>query len=153
MEREHSTLKRILVPVDFSPCSQAAIDYAALLAERFGASIEVLHVWHPPRAAEDDDTPLTRFAQSDAGEAMTRFLAELEARGVPEARGRLERGAPAEAILDVACIDHCDLIVLGAHGKRGLSHLITGSVAAKVVRGASCPVLTVHATTTAGRPS
>ena len=146
---ETRPLRRILVPVDFSPCSQAALEYAAYFASCFGAAINLLHVWQGLRVAdarEDTDryaTPLSRFAHCEAGHEMEAFLALLERRGLQRCQGRLECGPPADTIMDVATLDGYDLIVMGTHG-RGRHRFFTGSVAEKVVRGAPCPVLTVH---------
>ena len=129
---------RILVPVDFSDCSLAALDHAASLAQRFGASIHVLHVW------DHRDQTLAHFAQTGAGEAMDSVLGDLEQHGVGGVRGRLASGDPSETIIQIAREEHYDLIVMGTHGHSGLVHLLHGSVAEKVVRRAPCPVLTVR---------
>jgi nucleotide-binding universal stress UspA family protein len=143
-------LKRILVPIDFSPCSRAALEHAAFLAARFDAAVDLLYVWEGLRVIDTADyidprvAPLSRFADSLAGHQMESFLALLENRGLDRCQGRLECGRPAETILDVAKIDEYDLIVMGTHGRTARHRFFAGSVAEKVVRGAPCPVLTVH---------
>lgn len=147
-----STLGRILVPVDFSPCSRAALDYAVFLSERIGATIDVLHVWEPPQHAapemfvlwhQDSHLTLSEFAESEAAQEMDRFLSSVE-RKMLRARGRLEVGEPVSTILRCATDGEYDLIVMGTHGRTGLAHLISGSVAERVVRRAPCPVTTVR---------
>lgn len=142
---------KILVPVDFSVCSRAALEMAEVIAEKFGASVDVLHVWEPPRYVIPEVTvqlpgepqqTLAQFARSAAGKEMEAFLVALEGKGQLRVRGRLESGDPTEVIIDLADREQYDLIVMGTHGRRGLSHVLLGSVAEKVVRRAACPVLT-----------
>jgi nucleotide-binding universal stress UspA family protein len=87
---------------------------------------------------------LADFARSEAGKEMAQFLAELQGQGEVEIRGRLESGDPTEIVLGLAEREGYDLIVMGTHGRTGLSHLFLGSVAEKVVRRALCPVLTIR---------
>ncbi|MCC6751068.1 MAG: universal stress protein [Deltaproteobacteria bacterium] len=146
-------LHRILVPVDFSDASSAAVTYAAFLARRFEAGIVLLHVWEPPHLLvpevvlappEGPPQTLAEFATAHADRQMTELVAELGA----ELRGRVqvmvEVGHPATRIVEVARRASSDLIVMGTHGRHGLSRLLLGSVAQNVVRRAPCPVLTVH---------
>ena len=144
-----SKYKRILVPVDFSNCSRAALDLAALIAEANEATIEVLHVWAQPPLKD------ARVAVHHAGDVsgtlhqlgvaaekeMAAFLECAEHARVSV--GRVESGDPTRRILALAAEGY-DLIVLGTHGRTGLSHLLLGSVAEKVSRGAPCPVVTVR---------
>jgi universal stress protein A len=142
----------ILVPVDFSASSLAAVDHAVALAERFGSSIELLHVWSLPSAlGPDEPVPLpdhpgetmSEYAEGQAGEFLQSMLVDLEERGA-RVRGKLERGEPVKTILDTARQGGHDLIVMGTHGRTGLAHLVRGSVAEQVVRRAPCPVLTIR---------
>lgn len=139
---------RILVPVDFSPCSATALEYAVHMAEKLSATIDVLHVWQAPQLVVADGSmpPLAVFAHTQAGQAMKAFLEELEERGVrPDmVHGRLACGEPAQSILDVAESGRYELIVMGRHGRGRFSHLFVGSVTEKVSRRASIPVLTMH---------
>ena len=75
---------------------------------------------------------------------MDAFLADLPADARARIKVRLEGGDPVDTILSVARSEPFDLLVLGTHGRRGLSHLLIGSVAEKVVRQSTCPVLTVR---------
>lgn len=151
-----NNIDRILVPVDFSACSQAACEHAAQIALRFGAVVELLHVWDVPAfsgailpevftsAPAADDESVAGFVQKRATKAMEAMVADLERRGVVGVRRRLEMGDPTTAIVKVAEEGRFSLIVMGTHGRRGFSRLLLGSVAEKVVRIAPCPVLTVR---------
>jgi nucleotide-binding universal stress UspA family protein len=144
-------IHRILVPVDFSECSRAALEAAALLAQRLGASIDVLHVWETPhyvgpefliREPGETGHPLQEAALTQAETEMDEFLSQFRQR--EEFRVRLESGKPYETIIKLAGDGHFDAIVMGTHGRSGLRHLVLGSVAEKVVRTAPCPVMTIR---------
>ena len=151
-----NNIERILVPVDFSACSQAACEHAAFFAERLGAAVELLHVWDLPawsgatlpelavHRPEEGDPTLSGFVESRATRAMDHLVAGFERRGISAVRRRLEMGDPATTIVRVAQEGGHDLIVMGTHGRRGVSRLLMGSVAEKVVRTAPCPVLTMR---------
>lgn len=138
-------ITRILVPVDFSDCSLEAMEYTIQAAREFAASVTILHVIEPASYGLD-------FTLSHAGDAqkathalekrLGEFTALLEEQGIT-ARHVLQSGAPGNAILDGARAAEADLIVMGTHGRRGFSHLVSGSVAEAVLRQAPCPVLTV----------
>jgi len=138
-------LRRILVPVDFSPCSREALEYAAELGERLGASVDLLHVWAGIYHRSMEGEPLMLFAHSELAKEMETLLEGLEQRGI-DARGRLEVGSPREAIIRAATDGKYDLIIMGTHGRTGLAHLFLGSVAESVFRHAPCPVLTIRET-------
>jgi nucleotide-binding universal stress UspA family protein len=142
-----SQFKRILVPVDFSPCSDAAVEHAWQLGRVFGAEIHLVYVWKPSlftATAESPGLSLTSFAATEAGDRMKGCLERLEGKGA-RVMGRLEQGDPEHVILELASRDGYDLIVMGTHGRTGVAHLVRGSVAEHVVRRAPCPVLTIHA--------
>jgi len=145
------SIERILVPVDFSACSQAAIDHAVILAEAFDASIDVLHAWQLPhafgahgRSGADREGTLLGFSRTQSGHALKAVLQVLEDKGLVRVRGRLVASTPKQAILEAADGGDYDLIVMGTHGRTGLSHMLLGSVAEQIVRRASIPVLTVR---------
>jgi nucleotide-binding universal stress UspA family protein len=142
-------LKRILAPVDFSAGSAAAFAYAKRLAEVFSASVEVLHVVQPPRFAmplvtvEAQSLSFDAYARNVASVELQEFLTAQRVGAHVSVTGRLEFGDPAHIIAKVAAERGIDLIVMGTHGRTGLSHFLVGSVAEKVVRHAHCPVLAV----------
>ena len=136
---------RILVPVDFSDCSIEALEYTVQAANVFAASVTLLHVIEPASYGLDFTLSHAGNAQS-AKAALEKRLEELTAlfkgQGI-SAHYRLQGGAPGGAITDSARAVNADLIVMGTHGRRGFSHLVSGSVAEAVLRQAPCPVLTV----------
>lgn len=140
---------RILLPTDFSECSEAAAGAARRLAERFGSRILVLHVLDE-RTANDPmfrgqipieavRTRLEQFAQ----ESMDVFIERLFS-GFENLDTMLFTGTPFREILRAARDFPADLIVIGTHGRTGVEHVLFGSTAEKVVRQASCPVLTLR---------
>ena len=143
---------RILVPIDFSACSLAALEHALAMAARFGSSIDVLHVWSLPHTLGASDAvalpghgheTVAAFARSQTGQLLDELMVDVAGRGV-EVRSRVDSGDPVAEILRIAEEDGYDLIVMGTHGRSGLSHLVRGSVAEQVIRRAPCPVLTIR---------
>jgi nucleotide-binding universal stress UspA family protein len=144
-------IHKILVPVDFSECSKAALESAAALAERFEASVDVLHVWEPPhlvgpefliRERGETGHPIQDIALEQARKEMDRFLSTFPNR--ERFNVRFESGKPYKTITALASSEHYDAIVMGTHGRSGLPRMLIGSVAEKVVRTAPCPVVTVR---------
>lgn len=145
-------IRQILVPSDFSESSRKALDYAAEFARPFAASVDVLHVWEAPifippagilAAGVVGMTEVEIFRKS-AQDALDRFVADARARGVVVRASFAELGPPAHTITEFARKREYDLIVIGTHGRTGLSHAWIGSVAERVVRHAPCMVLTVR---------
>lgn len=139
---------KILVPVDFSESSRAALDYAAVLAERLGAELDVLHVWRPEAVPSSSVELLSDFAQSDPGHKMIEWLTACDERTFVTTHGRIaaaDRAEVPDAIVDVVESGAYDLIVMGASQHGLLTHLFKGSTAEKVRQRAPCPVVTVRA--------
>jgi nucleotide-binding universal stress UspA family protein len=142
---------RILVPIDLSPSSEAALEVAR---QHFhGATIRLLHIIDQKRVA---DTYKSTFA-SPTDVANVRKKLEGEALGSLQAIARQDEdlmvvvGKAAELILDHAQEWKPDLIVMGTHGRTGIAHFLNGSVAESVVREARLPVLIVHEQTKLAR--
>jgi nucleotide-binding universal stress UspA family protein len=131
------TIKRIVVPIDWSESANCAFRFAESLARSYGAEIDVLHV--APIAAVMYGPPSADY--------YDRLMQELKSSKASDpkvvVRHLLSEGDPATCILATASHVHCDLIVLGTHGRAGLNRLVMGSVAEKVLRNADCPVVTV----------
>lgn len=154
------SVTRILVPIDFSPSARAALEYAAYLAGRLGAAVEVLHAYEPPGYVGPDTLAVLPIAASH--QEWTETRAELERQigallagipGLPASRTLLvEAGEPADTILRVASEVGADLVVMGTHGRTGLSRLLIGSVAEAVLRRSPCPVLTLRVAQKDHRP-
>lgn len=143
-------ISRILLPTDFSEPAKQALQYAMELADRFAAELHLLHivrevVYPLPDASTSWTLPVTN--QQPEIDAAIKRLQEIpgsEYAGQRRFVRTAEVGNPSENIVKYADKLKIDLIVIGTHGHTGLSHLLLGSVAEKVVRLATCPVLTVH---------
>lgn len=141
-----TTIARILCPTDFSETSRHAIAHATAVARWYHASLAVLHVCDPTIAS----VPGLAAAGEDVSEAGLRQIREriatscaaATAAGVPVSV-LVDVGRPAACILDRAAALQSDLIVIGTHGAGGFEHLVLGSIAEKVLRKATCAVLTV----------
>jgi nucleotide-binding universal stress UspA family protein len=146
---------KILVPTDFSERAAGAVRHAKSIGEKFGSEIRLLHVLpdmsvvlpeavvpapvQPPDMAE---------LQANAVDGLKKVVQEF---GLDKLNVTFEAriGSPADEIVDAAKGWGADLVSLGTHGRTGLSHLLLGSVAERVVRTAPCPVLTCRPTATA----
>jgi nucleotide-binding universal stress UspA family protein len=141
--------RHILAPTDFSEYSKQAVACALELAKKFGAKLSVLHVVElPPYPVEGYVPPsLTATFMEDLEREATQQLAQVvpgaESAGVEVAR-LVTVGSPYRKIIDTAEAEQVDLIVMATAGRTGFSHLIMGSIAERVVRTASCPVLTIR---------
>jgi len=139
------TVKHVLVPIDFSPYAELALDYAVALAQKLQARVTLLHVIQPPLFAGADmgAWPSPAFIadlETVIMEDMAGYLTRVTAAGL-EGEIAVVHGVPFQEILDTAKARQVDLIIMGTHGRTGLSHVLLGSVAEKVVRSAPCPVL------------
>jgi nucleotide-binding universal stress UspA family protein len=132
-------IRKILHPTDFSGCSDHAFRLACTLARHSNAPLIVLHVSTPFRAFD-----LAAALPPGYSEGLRAQLDHVDARD-PQVRieRRLAEGDPATEIVRLAREAGCNLIVLGTHGRTGLSRVLMGSVAEQVVRKAPCPVITV----------
>jgi nucleotide-binding universal stress UspA family protein len=144
-------LEQILVATDFGEASDVALSYGRELARRFGATLHVVHVAADlaSHAAAVSGLPLDlgrmqSQLEDDARETLSRLVSTQDREALRAKPIVLTSSTPAHAILSYARDAHVDLIVVGTHGRTGLSHLLLGSVAERVVRSATCPVLTVR---------
>ena len=138
------TIKNILVPTDFSSTSTAAVRHGVELANAFGARLYLLHVPGPTGESFEADFPVGEFETTVRESIEPFFTAEELARCRPEYALRV--GRTAAEIVGYAKDREIDLIVMGTHGRTGLSHLVMGSVAEAVVRAAPCPITLVRET-------
>jgi len=146
--RTKPKINRILVPVDFSTESSHALDYAVDLAGNMRAKIILLHVIEPVYAGGDG---LALVSQPFAPESSAdkKRLGLIAAKFIPKGvfdKAIVRMGVPYHEITTAAKILRAGLIVLTTHGRTGLSHILMGSTAERVVRHAHCPVLTVRRT-------
>lgn len=140
-------LKKILCPVDHSECSYLALKYAISLALKDEAKLYLMHVVDTRLY----DTEIYKFSPYKLNEIDMNKIREDLIKSLPE--GTMDvlevetiviKGVPFHEIINAATEIGADIIVIGTHGRTGLSHVVMGSVAEKVVRKASCPVLTVR---------
>jgi len=143
-------IKKVLVAIDFSKLSYDALDYAINLARDLGAKLSVLYVVEPLEFAGVDVLGGGLIAtQSIVDEHLKQARRELERlkgkklAGLEGATTAVRMGRPAEEIVAAGGKGKANLIVLGTHGRSGLSHLLMGSVSERVVRHAQCPVVVV----------
>ena len=141
------TLKKILCPVDHSECSYLALKYAISLALKDEAKLYLMHVidsrlydtemykFSPYKLNEIDESKIRTDLMKSLPEGTTDVL---------EVETIVVKGVPFNEIINAATEISVDLIVIGTHGRTGISHVMLGSVAEKVVRKAPCPVLTVR---------
>ena len=131
----------ILHPTDFSPLSERAFHLACSLARDHGSRLIVLHVAVPPVVGYGG--PMTPPPEGDWKALEEQLNGILAPENKIQVEHRLEEGNPVAEILRVAQETNCDLLVMGSHGRRGVSRLLMGSVAEHVMRRAKCPVLVV----------
>jgi universal stress protein A len=147
------TKQRILVPIDFSTCSRAALRFAVDLAQKLGAEIDVLHIWEAPTVVAPANLFWLNVGHQRFWQHMKRDLEKRLDEMIEEADSErtVIKGVRADAdyvaggIVRRLVSDEYDLCVVGTHGRTGLAHFLIGSVAERVVRLSPCPVITVPA--------
>ena len=146
-------IRRILVPMDFSECSRRGLRYAVAMAERFGSEIVLVHAIEaplnlPPQTLvrldpEGPAMPIMDYVREAADRRLNAMLAELSLASIP-AQGVISVGDVRDVVLENAKTHNVDMIVMGTHGRKGLRHLLIGSVAEDIVRRSEVPVLTTR---------
>jgi nucleotide-binding universal stress UspA family protein len=139
-------IKRILIPVDFSDYSRHALQYAEALAEAFSAKLYLIHVREVPLSRVFPPEPYPSVViteeQKQNEQLLRKLVEEIRGKGI-DAEPIYVVGQPYAEIVKAAQELNIDLVTLATHGRKGVSHVIFGSVAEKVVRLAPCPVLTI----------
>ncbi len=140
--------KIILVPTDFGPCSEAAMDQAIDYARVFGAEIVLMHSFEIPIMGFPDGAlvataELTTRIMEGAQAGLEKQLADRKGAGIT-LRGLVKQGDPWSAVNETAAEVGAGLIIMGTHGRTGIARALIGSTAERVVRTATVPVLTVH---------
>jgi len=141
-----TSFRHILVPVDFEPPSKRALEVAIDLALKFEATLTLVHAWDTPYLyASMPYVPADVWSalEEAAKRQLDDTLAEVSPR-LARAEAMLVRGPAASEILAAIERARVDLVVMGTHGRRGLNRFLLGSVAERIVRGSSVPVLTVR---------
>jgi nucleotide-binding universal stress UspA family protein len=142
-------IRKILFPTDFSDTSSAALGHALMLADRFDAVLTMLHAASPNETAKDLRFPELHPAADNIEYFLEEQLTEIIG-AAPRRKLRVDRVVhqnkdPVKEICAFADANEIDLIIMGTHGRTGLSHLLSSSVTEHVVRSANCPVMTVKA--------
>jgi nucleotide-binding universal stress UspA family protein len=143
-------IARILCPIDFSETSRHAVEQAVAIAKSYRARLSVLHAYSPIfMPVPGLPAPADRVSESEQQRVHDEAAAFLQS-SCPDADVIVDVGSPVAVILERAAAPPASLIVMGTHGAGGFEHLLLGSVTEKVLRKATCPVLTVppraHAT-------
>lgn len=152
---DHAALELILAPIDDSPGARAALKVAVQLRQELGARLLPLHVFEPPRAhASEAIANNHRFTERFEQDMQRRILTILDEVGAGQIVDAfvLQRGKPGPAILKVAIERGADLICLGSHGRRGVSRVVLGNTAERVIAEAPCPLLIVPVAQPAASP-
>ena len=137
-------IEKILVPLDFSPASMEALDYAVSMAKQFHAAIHLVHVYPPDEASSVPGAGHLLLQSAETIERLNEELTGIHRKHVPTFcpdNCHIRSGRPYEQIVRLAREIDADLIALSTRGHSGLKHLLLGSTAERVVRNAPCPVL------------
>ena len=142
-------VSQILVPVDFSPGSRAAVKYAAILAQTLHSTVTLLHVYELPSPMSSivpgaDEVGDAENERAAAQRWLELLRTEAQKDSEIDIRVVVVHGAPVEEIVSLSREGGFDMVVMGTHGRTGFQHILMGSVAEAVVRRAPCPVLTIH---------
>jgi len=142
-------IKKILFPINFAENFEALLPWVTTFTDKFGATLYVLYVtqdleefasFHVPHGnIQDFQAQAVKAAQEKMGATAQEFFKHF-----PKLQTRVAAGKPAVKILETAKQEGIDLIIMGTHGRKGLEYTIFGSVCREVIRGASCPVLSIN---------
>ena len=141
-------IQNIVVPTDFSEHSAKAVEAAFMLAKKHDATVSLIYVFVPLALALPADTIVdgTDFYAQASSKLEAELKAEqkrLAEKGLKNVSAKFVSGIPHVEINAFAKDQKADLIIMGSHGRTGVAHAVLGSVAEKVVRTASCPVLVI----------
>jgi nucleotide-binding universal stress UspA family protein len=144
------SIKKILIPQDGSDSSLEALNYASSFAREFKVTVYLMTVIEANQSIYDAymDPGVLSQRESRIMTLVNKKLGEAEKKaremGIQDVISIVHLGTPYKKIIDVAREEHIDLIVMGTHGRSGVSHFLIGSVTEKVIRTAPCPVLVIR---------
>jgi nucleotide-binding universal stress UspA family protein len=144
------SFKRIMVATDLTSASVPVTREAIALAKENGAELLIAHAYEPPNLAQAEAVApgvydeWNRNLRKDIEERLQPLLEDARKQGV-QAGALVLAGAPHEAIAEAAKDNNVDLVMMGTHGRKGVSRFFLGSVASRVISTAPCPVLTIRA--------
>ena len=144
-----TTIKKVLVPIDFSDYSKSALKYAVNFAKSFNADIILIYVVEPVIYPPDFSMgqiamPSINAEWDDRAKDELQKLAKSEIAEIANVKTIIKTGKPFVEIIETAKEENIDLIIIATHGHSGVEHILFGSTAEKVVRKAPCPVLTLR---------
>lgn len=144
-----TTIKKVLVPIDFSDYSKSALKYAVNFAKSFNAEIILIYVVEPVIYPPDFSMgqiamPSITTEWDDRAKDELQKLATSEITEIANVKSIIKTGKPFVEIIETAKEENIDLIIIATHGHSGVEHILFGSTAEKVVRKAPCPVLTLR---------
>jgi nucleotide-binding universal stress UspA family protein len=142
-------VKKILFPIDFAENYDSLLPWVSTFVEKFDATLYVVFVTQDLSTYSTFYVPhgnIQSFQEEAVAAAKKRMAQAVQDhfKSFPKLESAVLLGSPAEKILELAKKENIDLIIMGAHGRKGLERVFFGSVADKVVTGALCPVVTVH---------
>ncbi len=139
-------IRRLVIPIDFSASSLDALEYGVQFAKHLGASVTILHVLEPVAYGLDFTLgrSVERREQKEHVQSRLEVLRALCTSNGVNADSVVKAGLPADSIREYADREKPDLVIMGTHGRRGISRLLSGSVAEGMLRLACCPVLAVR---------
>lgn len=143
------SIKKIMVPIDFSDYSKSALKYAVNFAKVFNAEMHLIYVVEPVIYPPDFSMgqiaiPSVNVELDDRAREELQKLAEREIPNELKKKVIIKTGKPFVEIIETAKEEDIDLIIIATHGHSGVEHILFGSTAEKVVRKAPCPVLTLR---------
>jgi universal stress protein A len=149
VNKMETTIKKVLVPIDFSDYSKSALKYAVNFAKSFNADIILIYVVEPVIYPPDFSMgqiamPSINTEWDDRAKDELQKLAKSEIAGVASVKTIIKTGKPFVEIIETAKEENVDLIIIATHGHSGVEHILFGSTAEKVVRKSPCPVLTLR---------
>ena len=149
-----TSVQKVVVPIDFSENSRTIAESAAFIAGKFGAAVHLIFIVHnfedysgflmPQMAIPTLEHDLMAGAEQKMADFVKEITPHCQECGVSSVEWRVVNGDIGEEIVDFAGEINCDMIIMGTHGYKGLEKIVFGSIADKVVRSASCPVLTIN---------
>jgi nucleotide-binding universal stress UspA family protein len=145
---EMDLFRRIVAPTDFSSCAEEVWRLAQRAAERLGSELVLVHVFVDPPVYGDPAGAAVAWTivmetQQWVADELERWADAARKRGI-RVRPVVRHGSPSVEIVELASEEHADVVMMGTHGRGGMSRLLLGSVADRVIRTAPCPVLTVR---------
>ena len=140
--------RRIVAPTDFSDCAEEAWSLAQRTAQMLGSEMVLVHVFVEPPLYGDAYGGAAAWqvlveAEKWVADELEKWAAEARKRKIT-VRTVARNGSPSAEIVELASEEHADLVIMGTHGRGGMSRVLLGSVADRVIRTAPCPVLTVR---------